>query len=184
MEKETQRETATLAGGCFWCLEPVFHQVNGVIQVVPGYTGGDIEDPTYEKISTGTTGHAEAVQIIFNPQEISFKELLEIFFSVHDPTTLNRQGADIGNQYRSAIFFHTEEQWRIAEEFIQKINGQDQWNNPVVTQVKPFTVFYPAEDYHHGYYRNNPEKGYSRLVIEPKLTNFRHEYYSILKKKI
>ncbi|UNC91371.1 peptide-methionine (S)-S-oxide reductase MsrA [Candidatus Contubernalis alkaliaceticus] len=180
---EKQRETATLAGGCFWCLEPVFDQIKGVIQVVPGYTGGEIDDPTYDKICTGTTGHAEAVQIVFDPNEISFERLLEIFFSVHDPTTLNRQGADVGTQYRSAIFFHNQEQWRVAEDFIQKLNGQDQWNNPVVTQVKPFTVFYPAEDYHHGYYRNNPEKGYCRIVIEPKLTSFTRKHFSSLKGK-
>ncbi len=182
MQENQQRETATLAGGCFWCLEPVFDQLKGVIQVVPGYTGGEGCNPTYREVCSGTTGHAEAVQIIFNPHLISFEELLEVFFNVHDPTTLNRQGADVGTQYRSAIFYHTEDQWRTAENFVKKVNEQNLWNNPIVTEVVPFTNFYPAEDYHHGYYRQNPEQGYCCAVITPKISKFQKKYEDRLKK--
>ena len=175
-------ETATLAGGCFWCVEAVFDELRGVESVVSGYTGGDVERPTYQQVCAGTTGHAEAVQIKFDPAVVSFRELLEVFFTVHDPTTLNRQGADVGTQYRSAIFYHTPEQREIAAQTIAALEGEKLWDAPVVTEIAPFTEFYPAEDYHQEYFRRNPQQGYCRAIIAPKVAKFRKHYLEQLKK--
>lgn len=174
-------EVATLAGGCFWCLEAVFDDVRGVEHVESGYSGGNVANPTYEQTCSGRTGHAEAIQITFDPRVISFKELLEIFFTIHDPTTLNRQGADVGTQYRSAIFYHDEEQKKVTEQVIQEINAEKIWNGPIVTELKPFTEFYLAEDYHQEYFRKNPYQGYCRVVIAPKVSKFREHYRDKLK---
>lgn len=162
-------ELATLAGGCFWCLEAAFEGLEGVMRVISGYTGGQVPDPTYAQVCTGATGHAEAVQITFDPEAISFSRLLEVFFSIHDPTTLNQQGGDIGTQYRSAIFYHSPEQKTEAERVIRQLEASGVWPHPIVTDIKPYTVFYPAEDYHQHYYRNNPDQPYCQLVIAPKL---------------
>jgi len=166
-------ETATLAGGCFWCLEAVFERLEGVVGVVSGYTGGQDPNPTYKQVCTGTTGHAEAVQVTFDPEVISFHQLLEVFFSIHDPTTLNQQGADVGTQYRSAIFYHSPEQKAEAERMIKELQASGDRSNPVVTEVRPLTAFYPAEDYHQDYYRHNPDQPYCRAVIAPKLAKVR-----------
>jgi peptide-methionine (S)-S-oxide reductase len=175
-------EVATLGGGCFWCLEAVFADMTGVEKVESGYSGGPIPDPTYQKVCMGTTGHAEVVQVVFNPKTLPYKELLEIFFTIHDPTTLNRQGADHGTQYRSVIFYHSMEQKKVAEQVIQEIQEARIWNAPIVTEVAPLSTFYRAEDYHQGYYRNNPDQPYCRVVIEPKVAKFRQHYLSKLKK--
>ncbi len=164
-------EKATLAGGCFWCIEAVFKEVKGVKDVESGYSGGDVKDPSYEEVCTGSTGHAEVVQISFDSDTISYNKLLKIFFSVHDPTTLNRQGADIGTQYRSAIFFHSQEQKEIAQEVISKL--QQKYEKQIVTEVTPFRNFYPAEEYHQNYFEKNPEQAYCRVIIAPKLEKFR-----------
>ena len=165
-------ETATFAAGCFWCVEAVFQQLKGVTSVVSGYTGGHTENPTYKDVLTGTTGHAEACQIEYDPAEIAFEDLLEVFFETHDPTTLNRQGNDVGTQYRSAIFYHNEEQKSAAEEYKAKVDASGAWKHPVVTEIVPFTKFYRAEDYHQNYFRNNPNQQYCRYVIRPKLDKF------------
>ena len=175
-------ETITLAGGCFWCIEAVFLELKGVIKVVSGYTGGTTVDPSYREICTGTTGHAEAVQITFNPEEISLSEILEVFFTVHDPTTLNRQGADVGTQYRSVIFHHNDEQKKASEEVIQKINVSHVWDAPIVTEVSPLHTFYPAENLHQNYFQQNREEPYCRLVIEPKVAKLRKHFIDRLKK--
>lgn len=174
-------ETATLGGGCFWCVEAVFEQVEGVSRVVSGYAGGRRENPTYEQVCSGATGHAEVVQVIFDPEEITYREILEIFFATHDPTTLNRQGADIGTQYRSVIFVHSDEQKRQAEEILTELAETGAWGRPVVTEIAPFERFYPAEAYHQGYYRKNPGQGYCSAVIAPKLAKFRQTYANRLK---
>jgi peptide-methionine (S)-S-oxide reductase len=166
---EHKTEIATLAGGCFWCLEAAFGRLKGVVRVISGYAGGHVADPSYAQVCGGTTGHAEVVQITFDPQVISFRELLEFFFSIHDPTTLNRQGADVGTQYRSTIFYHTLEQKAEAERMITELAASGVWDQPIVTEVKPFAEFYPAEEYHQQYYRKNPEQPYCQLVIAPKL---------------
>ncbi len=176
-------ETIILAGGCFWCIEAVYLELKGVIKVLSGYTGGTTADPSYREVCTGTTGHAEAVQITFKPDEISLSEILEVFFTVHDPTTLNRQGADIGTQYRSAIFYHSDEQKKASEEVIQKINTSHVWDAPIVTEVSPLSTFYPAETLHQDYYQQNREEAYCRLVIEPKVANLRKHFFNRLKKK-
>ena len=181
MNQVNSLEVATLAGGCFWCLEAVFKEIAGVEKVVSGYTGGTIVNPTYEQVCGGRTEHAEAVQISFDPLRISYREILEIFFSIHDPTTLNRQGADVGTQYRSAIFYHSEQQKAVAEELIAKLNSAHLWKNPIVTQIVPLRTFYPAEDYHQGYFTQHPEQGYCRAVISPKLNKFRHRWSKHLK---
>jgi peptide-methionine (S)-S-oxide reductase len=168
-----RREVATLAGGCFWCLEAVFQQLKGVEQVESGYAGGTVPNPSYEAVCTGTTGHAEVVQVTFDPDVISFRELLEVFFTIHDPTTLNRQGGDVGTQYRSAIFYHTPEQQQATEQVIAELAGQKLWDDPIVTEVTPLTTFYPAEEYHRDYYRRNPDQGYCRVVIAPKVAKAR-----------
>jgi peptide-methionine (S)-S-oxide reductase len=175
------RDVATLAGGCFWCLEAVFEQLQGVEKVESGYSGGTVVNPTYKQVSSGTTGHAEAVQVTFDPTEVTFRELLEVFFTIHDPTTLNRQGADVGPQYRSAIFYHSEEQRAVAEQVIQEITEAGIWDNPIVTEVAPFEAFFKAEGYHQEYYRNNAYQPYCRVVIAPKVAKFRQKYVDKLK---
>lgn len=176
-------ETATLAGGCFWCLEAVFRELRGVESVRPGYAGGHVPNPTYEQVCTGTTGHAEAVQIRFEPETIPYRELLEVFFAVHDPTTLNRQGPDVGTQYRSAIFYHTPEQERTARQVIAELEASGVWKDPIVTQVVPLEIFYPAEEYHQDYYRRNPEQAYCKLIVAPKVAKLRSLYSSKLKSR-
>ena len=170
---EHKTEIATLAGGCFWCLEAAFEGLKGVVRVISGYAGGHAASPSYAQVCSGTTGHAEVVQVTFAPQVISFRELLEFFFSIHNPTTLNRQGGDVGTQYRSAIFYHTLEQKAEGERMITELGGSGVWDQPMVTEVKPFTAFYPAEDHHQQYYRRNPEQPYCQLVIAPKLAKLR-----------
>ena len=179
MEKRT--ETATLAGGCFWCLEAAFERLQGVVRVIPGYVGGQAANPSYRDVCGGTTGHAEAVQITFDPDAISFREMLEIFFSIHDPTTLNSQGADVGTQYRSAIFYHTPEQKLEAERIISELEASGVWAQPMVTEVRPLAEFYPAEEYHHHYYRRNPEQGYCQVVIAPKMAKFHQKFAAKLR---
>ncbi len=174
-------ETATLGGGCFWCLEAVFDQLVGVIDVVSGYAGGQVENPTYKQVCAGTTGHAEVVQIVFDPQQLSFRELLEVFFTVHDPTTLNRQGADVGTQYRSAIFYHSEEQRSTAMKLIDELNAANAWTKPIVTEVTAASAFYPAEGYHQEYFIHNPAQPYCQFVVAPKLSKFRSKYAARLK---
>jgi peptide-methionine (S)-S-oxide reductase len=173
---------ATLAGGCFWCLEAVFKELNGVGRVVPGYTGGTVPNPTYEQVCGGRTGHAEAVQITFDLKVISYKEILDVFFSIHDPTTLNQQGTDIGTQYRSAVFYHNDEHKAIAEQTIRELDSARLWVSPIVTEIAPFENFYPAEDYHQDYYGHNSAQPYCRVVINPKLSKFRSRYSDKLKK--
>jgi peptide-methionine (S)-S-oxide reductase len=173
-------EVATLGGGCFWCLEAVFEQLIGVEKVVSGYSGGTVDNPTYRQVTTGTTGHAEVVQVTFNPQTISYGEILEVFFTIHDPTTLNRQGADLGPQYRSAIFYHSPEQEATAREKIRSFAAKV-WDDPIVTEVSPLSDFYVAEDYHQEYYRNNRGQPYCQVVIAPKVTKFRKKYADRLK---
>ena len=174
-------ETITLGGGCFWCLEAVYDQLEGVLDVVSGYAGGHKPNPDYKSVCNGKTGHAEVVQVTFDPQVISFKEILEVFFTIHDPTTLNRQGADVGTQYRSGIFYHTEEQKAIAEQVIAEFEAEKIWPNPIVTEVTPFDKFYPAEDYHQEYFQRNPYQGYCQVVIAPKVAKFRKKYAHRLK---
>jgi peptide-methionine (S)-S-oxide reductase len=174
-------QTTTLAGGCFWCLEAVYDQLKGVQDVVSGYAGGTVARPSYELVCTGSTGHAEVVQITFDPAVISFKDLLNVFFTIHDPTTLNRQGADVGTQYRSAIFYHSPDQKAAAEQVIAEITQAKVWDNPIVTQVAPLDVFYPAEAYHQEYFARNPGQGYCRMVIAPKVAKFRKQYLAQLK---
>jgi peptide-methionine (S)-S-oxide reductase len=165
-------ETATFGSGCFWCTEAVFQQLKGVSSVVSGYSGGHVENPTYQQVCTGRTGHAEVCQIQFDPEQISYEELLEVFFNTHDPTTLNRQGNDVGTQYRSVIFYHSEEQRKTAERIMAELDDSEAWKNPIVTEIVPFEEFYKAEDYHQNYYRNNPNEGYCRVIIAPKLNKF------------
>ncbi len=174
-------EVATLGGGCFWCLEAVFEELRGVKEVVSGYSGGSVPDPAYEQVCTGTTGHAEVVRVIFDPTVISFREILEVYFSIHDPTTLNRQGADVGTQYRSAIFYHTPEQKRIAEEVIAKLEEAGVWEDPIVTEVTPTDAFYGAEAYHQEYFRRNQGQPYCQVVISPKVAKFRKQHLDRLK---
>jgi peptide-methionine (S)-S-oxide reductase len=183
MNQAGPTEVATVAGGCFWCIEAIFREVEGVETVVPGYTGGTTINPTYQEISTGETGHAEAVQITFDPTKISYREILESFFSIHDPTTLNRQGADTGTQYRSAIFYHDEQQRIIAEQVIADLNKARLWRGPIVTQVVPLGKFYLAEDYHREYFSRHPEQAYCQMVISPKVTKFRKQWAKRLKER-
>lgn len=180
-DQKQQTEMATLAGGCFWCLEAVFDDVNGVLDVTSGYAGGTISNPSYKQVCAGMTGHAEVVQVVFDPNVISYRDLLEVFFSIHDPTTLNRQGADVGTQYRSAIFYHSPEQKRIAEETLRDLTAQKVWKNPIVTQIAPFDKFYPAEDYHQEYFANNPNQPYCMMVVAPKVNKFRKSHAEMLK---
>lgn len=175
-----QTEVATLAAGCFWCVDTLFRELRGVKSVVSGYAGGTRANPTYEQVCTGATGHAEVIQITFDPSVISYRDLLDVFFTVHDPTTLNRQGGDVGTQYRSVIFAHTPEQRQIAERTIAGITAQKLWDDPIVTQVVDATEFYPAEGYHQDYYTNNPNQGYCRMVIAPKVAKFRSKHLARL----
>jgi len=181
MNTNQPNEVATLGGGCFWCLEPIFQDLRGVEEAVVGYAGGQTPSPSYQQVCTGGTGHAEVVQVTFNPHIISFREILDVFFSVHNPTTPNRQGADIGTQYRSIILYHTPQQKEIAEAVIAEIDQQGLWEQPIVTEVAPLEVFYEAEDYHQEYYQKNPWAGYCQVVIRPKVKKFQKNYKERLK---
>ncbi len=174
-------EKATLGGGCFWCTEAVYLELKGVVDVKPGYSGGEVKNPTYEEVCTGTTGHAEAVQITFDADVVSFKDILEVFFMAHDPTTLNRQGNDVGPQYRSVIFYHNEKQKEVAENAVQLFTEEKVYDRPIVTQVEPFEAFYMAEDYHLNYYNRNKGQGYCQFIITPKLEKFRKIFKNQLK---
>jgi peptide-methionine (S)-S-oxide reductase len=174
-------EVATLAGGCFWCLEAVYDQLRGVISVESGYSNGHVANPTYRQVCSGNTGHAEVVRITYDPSVVSFRELLEIFFTIHDPTTLNRQGADVGTQYRSAIFYHTPEQERVAQEVIDELTKAKLWPNPIVTEVAPVSNYTQAEDYHQEYYANNAYQPYCQVVVAPKVAKFRKQYFEKLR---
>lgn len=180
----TNLETATLANGCFWCTEAIFQRLNGVESVVSGFTGGQIKNPAYREVTTGRTGHAEAIQITFNPNIISFQEILDVFFSTHDPTTLNRQGYDVGTQYRSGIFYHSEKQKNTAIDFIKALTDAKVFDNKIVTEVTEFTIFYKAEDYHQNYFNNNKNQGYCIAVINPKLEKFLKKYKNKIKKEL
>jgi peptide-methionine (S)-S-oxide reductase len=175
------KEMATIGGGCYWCLEAVFELLRGVESVVSGFSGGHVDNPTYRQVCQENTGHAEVIQIQFDPSVISFRELLNVFFATHDPTTRNRQGNDVGPQYRSAVFFHSLEQEQTAREVIAKIDAQQIWPKPIVTEVAPFRAFYAAEDYHQGYFRNNGTQPYCAYVVAPKVAKFRKEYVDRLK---
>ncbi len=177
----THREVATLGGGCFWCLEAVFDELQGVQSVESGYAGGHVPDPSYKQVCTGRTGHAEVVQVTFDPQVISYHDILNVFFAIHDPTTLNRQGADVGTQYRSAIFTHSDEQKATAEQVIQDLTARHLWDDPIVTEVTPIDTFYIAEDYHQEYFANNPFQPYCRAVVAPKVAKFRKQFLDRLK---
>ncbi len=175
-------QTTTLGGGCFWCLEAVYDDLRGVTDVVSGYAGGHVPYPTYEQVCTKKTGHAEVIQVTFDSAQVSFREILEVFFTIHDPTTLNRQGNDVGPQYRSAIYYHDDEQRTVAEDVIREVNAAHLWSAPIVTEVTALDVFYPAEDYHQEYFRHHPNAMYCQLVIAPKVTKFRKKYLEKLKK--
>ena len=174
-------EVATLGGGCFWCLEAVYQELRGVEKVESGYSGGDVPNPTYRQVCSETTGHAEVVQVTFDPNEVSYGDILDVYFTIHDPTTLNRQGADVGTQYRSVIFYHSEEQKSVAEETISDLEAQGIWNNPIVTEVVPFDEFYVAENYHQDYFRNNGFQPYCQVIIAPKVAKFRKEHLERLR---
>ncbi len=182
MDQKKNLDTATFGAGCFWCVEAIFSELKGVEEVVPGYCGGDVENPDYKLICTGTTGHAEVCQIYFDPEQISYDELLEVFWTTHDPTTLNRQGNDVGTQYRSVIFYHNEDQKKSAIESKADVAAKI-WDDPIVTEISPYENFYLAEDYHQDYFANNPNQGYCRIVIEPKVLKFRKIFKDKLKKQ-
>jgi peptide-methionine (S)-S-oxide reductase len=182
LTQQNQLETITLGGGCFWCLEAIYNELKGIIKVESGYAGGIVPNPTYNQVCTGTTGHAEVIQITYNPTIITFKEILQIFFTMHDPTTLNHQGNDVGTQYRSIIFYHNENQKHIAEQIINEITQARIWNNPIVTQIEPYNLFYKAEEYHQEYYKKNPAQSYCRIIIAPKISKLRKQYFEKLKK--
>ncbi len=177
----SRREVATLGGGCFWCLEAVYEELRGVEKVESGYSGGPVPNPTYRQVCTGTTGHAEVVQVTFDPEVVSFREILEVFFTIHDPTTLNRQGADVGPQYRSAIFYHDEEQKRVAEQVIAEMEAAAIWSDPIVTEVTPLSRYYRAEEYHQNYFANNPQQSYCQFVVAPKVAKARRKFMDKLK---
>ena len=179
---ERTPEIATLAGGCFWCLEAVFLELAGVERVVSGYAGGHVPDPSYELVCMGVSGHAEVVQVTFDPDVISFRDLLEVFFTVHDPTTPNRQGPDVGTQYRSAIYYHGEEQRRAAQEVIAEFDRRSVWDGPIVTEVVPLDAFYAAEDHHQDYYRRNPDQPYCQAIVAPKVAKARKVFLERLRK--
>ena len=179
MASHKELELATLGGGCFWCTEAVFQRLRGVDNVVSGYSGGSTERPTYEAVCNGTTGHAEVIQIAFDPTAVSFADILDVFFHTHDPTTLNRQGNDVGSQYRSAIFYHNEEQKRVAEETIRAMATD--YRQPIVTEITPFSAFYPAESYHQDFFNRNPRQGYCQFVVSPKVDKFQQKYADRLK---
>lgn len=180
-EQENKNETATLGGGCFWCTEAVYKEMKGVVNVVPGYSGGHIKNPAYREVTTGRTGHAEVVQITFDPQVASFSDILEVFFMTHDPTTLNRQGNDVGTQYRSAVFYHNEDQKQTAEKVIELFEKENVYEDPIVTEVTPFDVFYLAEDYHHNYFARNKNQPYCQFVVAPKVEKFKKVFKEKLK---
>ncbi|HLL48023.1 MAG TPA: peptide-methionine (S)-S-oxide reductase MsrA [Longimicrobiaceae bacterium] len=177
-----RREMATLAGGCFWCLEAVYDDLRGVTDVVSGYAGGAVPDPSYEAVCSGTTGHAEVVQVTFDPEEVSFRDILRVFFTIHDPTTLNRQGNDVGTQYRSAVFPHSPEQEAVTREVIAELEREEVWDGRIVTTVEPLGQFYPAESYHQEYFRRNPYQSYCQVVVAPKVSKFRKQYVGQLKR--
>jgi len=181
MTSSAQKETATFGNGCFWCTEAIFKSLKGVETVESGYSGGKLKDPTYREVCSGETGHAEVIQITFDPTVISFRELLEVFWETHDPTTLNRQGADVGTQYRSAIFYHSPQQKEISEKYKAELNKENVFDKPVVTEITTFEKFYKAEDYHQDYYKNNSKQGYCQMVIVPKLEKFRKVFKDKLK---
>jgi len=173
---------ATLAGGCFWCLEAVYEELRGVQRVVSGYAGGHVKSPSYEHVCEGTTGHAEVVQLTFDPSAVSYRELLEVFFTIHDPTTKDRQGNDVGTQYRSAIFTHSTEQETIVRDVIADLTAKQVWDDPIVTEIVPFTEFFPAEEYHQHFFARNPTQGYCRAIVAPKVAKFRRHFIGKLKK--
>jgi len=175
-------QIATLAGGCFWCLEAVFDELKGVESVESGYSGGTVPDPTYHEVCDGETGHAEVVRVTFDPSALPYHDLLTVFFTIHDPTTLNRQGNDVGTQYRSAVFYHNEEQKKVVEEVMGEIAAESIWGAPLVTEVRPFEAFYPAEDYHQEYFKKNPWQPYCRVIVAPKVARFRQKFAEQLKK--
>jgi peptide-methionine (S)-S-oxide reductase len=179
----TGMQVATFGSGCFWCTEAIFERLNGVVKVESGYAGGTVENPTYEEVCTGKTGHAEVTQITYDPKIITYDELLEVFWKTHDPTTLNRQGNDVGTQYRSVIFYHNEEQKELAENYKKELDKSGAWDNPIVTEISPVTNFYPAEGYHQDYYENNPNQGYCAFVIAPKVEKFEKVFKDKLKNK-
>ncbi|MCC7128845.1 MAG: peptide-methionine (S)-S-oxide reductase [Anaerolineae bacterium UTCFX2] len=176
MSSDKKTEVATLGGGCFWCLEAVYDELEGVLSVESGYAGGSVPHPSYQQVCTGTTGHAEVVQVTFDPEVTPYHEILEVFFAIHNPTTLNRQGADVGAQYRSVIFYHDQSQKETAEQVIREIGAAGIWDSPIVTQVAPLDKFYPAEEYHREYYKNNPYQGYCQVVVAPKVAKFRQKF--------
>jgi peptide-methionine (S)-S-oxide reductase len=182
MSEVEGRELATLGGGCFWCLEAVYDELRGVERVVSGYAGGGVPDPTYEQVCSGATGHAEVVQLTFDSRAVSYRELLEVFFTIHDPTTPNRQGADVGTQYRSAVFYHTPGQAETAREVIREFEEARVWDAPVVTEITPLDKFYPAEDYQQQYFRRNPSQPYCRVVVAPKVSKFRQKFVEKLRR--
>lgn len=177
-----QLEIATLGGGCFWCLEAVYVELRGVEKVVSGYAGGRVKNPTYREVCSGATGHAEVVQVTFDPAVVSYTDILRIFFTIHDPTTLNRQGADVGTQYRSAIYFHDDAQKQTALVVMQEVKHQGLWPNPLVTELAPLDVFYPAEEYHQDYFARNPMQPYCQVVVAPKVAKFRKQYFAQLRR--
>ena len=179
---EHEREVATLGGGCFWCLEAVFKDMRGVERVESGYTGGHVPNPSYYDVCSGQTGHAEVVQVTFDPNQVSFKEILQVFFTIHDPTTLNRQGADTGTQYRSAIFTHSPQQAEIANQTIAELTAEQIWDSPIVTEVTPLTDYYPAEEYHQDYFERNPNQPYCMAVVAPKVAKFRKYFLDRVKR--
>jgi peptide-methionine (S)-S-oxide reductase len=182
--QNTENKIATFGTGCFWCSEAIFDQLNGVVEVKPGYSGGTVKNPTYKEVCTGETGHAEVIRIEYNPEVISYKELLEVFWKTHDPTTLNRQGADVGTQYRSVIFYHDSEQEKEARAYKKALEEAEIWSNPIVTEISPATAFYYAEDYHNDYYANNPANGYCNFVITPKIEKFKKVFSEKLKPEL
>jgi peptide-methionine (S)-S-oxide reductase len=179
---DVRNEIATFGGGCFWCLEAIFSELRGVTYVQSGYAGGHVADPTYEQVCTGSTGHAEVVQITFNPDIITFRDLLKVFFTIHDPTTPNRQGNDVGGQYRSVVYCHSDEQFGVTKDVVDELTAEQVWSAPIVTQVEPFKNFYPAEDYHKDYFSRNPRQSYCQAVIAPKVAKFRTKFLNKLKK--
>ena len=183
MTQTSKLQTVTLGSGCFWCTEAIFERVEGVENIKPGYSGGETKKPSYKEVCTGNTGHAEVIQLQYNPKVVSFPEILEIFFKTHDPTQLNRQGNDVGTQYRSAIFYHTEEQKKIAEVVKAKLEHEMIWDKPIVTVIEAYSIFYKAEDYHDDYYANNANQGYCQFVITPKVEKFEKVFQSFLKDK-
>ena len=183
MSVKAESRLATFGNGCFWCSQAIFQRLAGVEKVVSGYSGGPVENPTYEQVCTGTTGHAESIQITYDPAKVAYDDLLEVFWKTHDPTTKDRQGNDVGPQYRSVIFFHDAEQQKLAETYKIKLEAERIWNRPIVTEIKPFSKFWPAEPYHQNYYDNNPAKGYCNLVITPKIEKFRKIFKDRLKSR-